>query len=200
MEKIILASASPRRRELLEQIGLEFDIVVSTDSEENIDKTLPPDIYTAELAIFKATSVAKKLNEIGRKKCVIIAADTIVYHNGNILGKPKNKSDAVNMLKALSGSCHEVYTGICVMRLDDGFMVSKSVKSDVYFKVLTDEMINAYINTREYADKAGAYGIQGMGAVLVDKIKGDYFNIVGLPLSALYDVLTNEFNFDVFGV
>lgn len=200
MEKIILASASPRRRELLEQIGLEFDIVVSTDSEEGVDKTLPPELYTAELAIFKATAVAKKLNELKRKNCIIISADTIVYKNGKILGKPKNEADAVSILKSLSGQPHEVYTGICVMRIDDGFMVSKSVKSKVYFKELTDEVIGSYISTNEYADKAGAYGIQGMGAVLVDKIEGDYFNIVGLPLGELYDVLKKEFNFDVFSV
>ncbi len=200
MEKIILASASPRRRELLEQIGLKFDIVVSTESEEDIDKTLPPELYTAELAIYKATAVAKKLSELNRKNTIIIAADTIVYKGNKILGKPKNEADAVKMLKLLSAKPHEVYTGICVMRLDDGFAVSKSVKSKVYFKELTDEVISSYISTNEYADKAGAYGIQGMGAVLVDKIEGDYFNIVGLPLSELYDVLKNEFNFDVFNV
>ena len=200
MEKIILASASPRRRELLEQLGLEFDIVVSNESEESVDKNLSPEVYTAELALFKATSIAKKLNELKRKDCIIIAADTVVYHNSKILGKPSDEAEAYNMLKSLSADVHEVYTGFCVMRLNDGFAVSKSEMTQVHFKELSDEMIKSYINTREYADKAGAYGIQSKGAVLVEKICGDYFNVVGLPLCALCDLLKSEFEIDVFNV
>lgn len=199
MERIILASASPRRRELLEQLGIKFDIVVSTETEENIDKSLPPEAYTSELALLKAAAVGKKLTELNRKNSIIIAADTVVYFDGKILGKPKNDVDARNMLKMLSDNRHEVYTGICVMRLKDAYTVSRSVKTSVKFKSLTDAMIDGYIRTQEPADKAGAYGIQGMGAVLVEEIQGDYFNVVGLPLSCLYDILKNEFDVDIFG-
>lgn len=199
MERIILASASPRRRELLEQLGIKFDIVVSTETEENIDKSLPPEAYTSELALLKAAAVGRKLTELNRKNSIIIAADTVVYFEGKILGKPKNEADARNMLKMLSDNSHEVYTGICVMRLKDAYTVSKSVKTYVKFKSLTDAMIDGYIRTQEPADKAGAYGIQEMGAVLVEEINGDYFNVVGLPLSCLYDILKNEFDVDIFG-
>lgn len=199
MERIILASASPRRRELLEQLGIKFDIVVSTETEENIDKSLPPEAYTSELALLKAAAVGKKLTELNRKNSIIIAADTVVYFDGKILGKPKNDADARDMLKMLSDNRHEVYTGICVMRLKDAYTVSRSVKTSVKFKSLTDAMIDGYIRTQEPADKAGAYGIQGMGAVLVEEINGDYFNVVGLPLSCLYDILKNEFDVDIFG-
>lgn len=193
MEKIVLASASPRRRELLEQIGIKFDIVVSNEPEDEIDKSLSPENYTSELALMKACNVAKKLTGTKRKDSLIIAADTVVYSDGKILGKPKDSDDAFRILKSLSGKAHEVYTGICVMRLTDGYAISKSIKTTVKFKELTDKTIKAYIKTGEPADKAGAYGIQGRGAVLVEEICGDYFNVVGLPLSALYDVLISEF-------
>lgn len=193
MEKIVLASASPRRRELLEQIGIKFDIVVSNEPEDEIDKSLSPENYTSELALMKACNVAKKLTGTKRKDSLIIAADTVVYSDGKILGKPKDSDDAFRILKSLSGKAHEVYTGICVMRLTDGYATSKSIKTTVKFKELTDKTIKAYIKTGEPADKAGAYGIQGRGAVLVEEIYGDYFNVVGLPLSALYDVLISEF-------
>ena len=193
MEKIVLASASPRRRELLEQIGIKFDIVVSNEPEDEIDKSLSPENYTSELALMKACNVAKKLTGTKRKDSLIIAADTVVYSDGKILGKPKDSDDAFRLLKSLSGKAHEVYTGICVMRLTDGYATSKSIKTTVKFKELTDKTIKAYIKTGEPADKAGAYGIQGGGAVLVEEICGDYFNVVGLPLSALYDVLISEF-------
>ena len=193
MEKIVLASASPRRRELLEQIGIKFDIVVSNEPEDEIDKSLSPENYTSELALMKACNVAKKLTGTKRKDSLIIAADTVVYSDGKIIGKPKDSDDAFRILKSLSGKAHEVYTGICVMRLTDGYATSKSIKTTVKFKELTDKTIKAYIKTGEPADKAGAYGIQGRGAVLVEEICGDYFNVVGLPLSALYDVLISEF-------
>ena len=193
MEKIVLASASPRRRELLEQIGIKFDIVVSNEPEDEIDKSLSPENYTSEIALMKACNVAKKLTGTKRKDSLIIAADTVVYSDGKILGKPKDSDDAFRILKSLSGKAHEVYTGICVMRLTDGYATSKSIKTTVKFKELADKTIKAYLRTGEPADKAGAYGIQGRGAVLVEEICGDYFNVVGLPLSALYDVLISEF-------
>ncbi len=193
MEKIVLASASPRRRELLEQIGIKFDIVVSNEPEDEIDKNLSPENYTSELALMKACNVAKKLTGTKRRNSLIIAADTVVYSDGIILGKPKDKEDAFRILKGLSGKTHEVYTGVCVMRLSDGYAVSESVKTSVVFKNLPDSMIKRYIETGEPMDKAGAYGIQGKGAVLVKEINGDYFNVVGLPVSTLYDMLVSEF-------
>ena len=193
MEKIVLASASPRRRELLEQIGIKFDIVVSNEPEDEIDKNLSPENYTSELALMKACNAAKKLTGTKRRNSLIIAADTVVYSDGIILGKPKDKEDAFGILKGLSGKTHEVYTGVCVMRLSDGYAVSESVKTSVVFKNLPDSMIKRYIETGEPMDKAGAYGIQGKGAVLVKEINGDYFNVVGLPVSTLYDMLVSEF-------
>ncbi len=195
MNKLILASASPRRRELLEGLGLKFDIIVSNE-EENIDKSLPPELYTGELALLKATAVAKRILE--RKKQIIIAADTVVYLEDEILEKPKDAPDAFNMIKRLSGKTHQVYTGLCVMRICDGTTVTRSIKTDVKFKTLSDEVIKQYISTMEYSDKAGGYAIQGKGAVLVEGIYGDYFNVVGLPLSALADVLRDEFGIDIF--
>lgn len=193
MEKIVLASASPRRRELLEQIGIKFDIVVSNEPEDEIDKNLSPENYTSELALMKACNVAKKLTGTKRRNSLIIAADTVVYSDGIILGKPKDKEDSFRILKGLSGKTHEVYTGVCVMRLSDGYAVSESVKTSVVFKDLPDSIIKKYIETGEPMDKAGAYGIQGKGAVLVKEINGDYFNVVGLPVSTLYDMLVSEF-------
>ena len=193
MEKIVLASASPRRRELLEQIGIKFDIVVSNEPEDEINKNLSPENYTSELALMKACNAAKKLTGTKRRNSLIIAADTVVYSDEIILGKPKDKEDAFRILKGLSGKTHEVYTGVCVMRLSDGYAVSESVKTSVVFKNLPDSMIKKYIETGEPMDKAGAYGIQGKGAVLVKEIDGDYFNVVGLPVSTLYDMLVSEF-------
>ena len=198
MEKIILASASPRRRELLALLGLEFEIMVSEEKEDNIDKTLPPDIYTNELAVLKAVSVAKKLIKDRNESFTVISADTVVYCDGKILGKPADEEDAIHMLSMLSDKVHSVYTGFCVLRTSDNFMVSKSVKTDVCFKKLTDEMIFSYVKTGEPMDKAGAYAIQGKGAVLIDKIDGDFFNVVGLPIATLCDVLCEDFGINIF--
>lgn len=198
MKKFILASASPRRKELLEQLGLEFDILVAPVDESGIDKNMSPDLYTGVLAMYKAAAAAKALRESGRTRKLVIAADTIVYSDGEILGKPKNQDDAVRMLKLLSGRKHEVYSGLCVMRIKDGYSVSRSVKTTVSFKDLSEEEIEAYVNTGEPFDKAGAYAIQGKASVFVSGISGDYNNVVGLPLSELYDILKNEFNIEIF--
>ena len=198
MSRFILASASPRRRELLEQIGLKFDILVAPTDEKGIDKNMSPDLYTGVLAMYKAAAAAKALREEGYNDKIVIGADTIVYNDGKILGKPLDKKDAQNMLKSLSGKEHEVYTGVCVMRIKDGYSVSRSVKTDVRFKELSDKEINAYLNTSEYIDKAGGYAVQGKASVFINKISGDYFNVVGLPLSELYDILKNEFNIEIY--
>lgn len=193
MSEIILASASPRRRELLGNMGLSFTIKVSKTNEGAVDIQVPPEIYVQELALLKACAVAKTV--IDKKDVIIISADTIVVNDGKILGKPKDEGDAKEMLASLSGKTHSVYTGFCVMRLYDAFTVCKNVRTDVVFKKLTEEKIERYIDTKEPMDKAGSYGIQGLGAMLIDRIEGDYFNVVGLPVSELADVLETEFGF-----
>ena len=196
MHKIILASQSPRRRELLEAIGMNFEVIVSEVDETSISKeNIPVGIYVQELALMKAAAVAKKV--LKDKEAIIISADTIVTLNGKILGKPKDENDAFKMLSMLSGREHEVYTGYCVMRIKDGYTICNNVKTTVSFKQLTEEKIKRYIKTGEPMDKAGAYGIQGIGGVLIDKIDGDYANVVGIPISALADTLENEFDINI---
>lgn len=196
-EHMILASASPRRKELLSSIGLEYKVVVSDADESAVSREgVPPHIYVQELALIKAAAAAKQVMK--DKKAIIISADTIVVNGGKILGKPSDAQEAFDMLLSLSGHSHQVYTGYCVMRVRDGKTVCSSVKTDVYFKELSEDKIWRYIATGEPADKAGAYGIQGYGGVLVDKIDGDYQNVVGLSVSALADTLETEFDIEIF--
>lgn len=191
MSEIILASSSPRRKELLSNMGLDFSVCVSDADESTVSKEVPPYIYVQELAFLKAAAVAKD----AAKNTVVIGADTIVVNNGEILGKPKDEEDAFTMLKSLSGKTHQVYTGYCVMRVSDAYTVCERVCTDVTFKELSDEKIDGYIKTGEPMDKAGAYGIQGYGAMLIESINGDYFNVVGLPINALSETLENDFGF-----
>ena len=176
MKKIILASASPRRKELLTTAGVEFEVLVSEADETVPEGTAPKDaaIMTAEK---KALAVAENSRD-----SVVIGADTIVVIDGIILGKPKDEADAADMLRTLSGREHDVITGVCIT---DGEKTEKFAQvSRVRFYSLTDEEIADYIATKEPMDKAGSYGIQGRGCVLVESIEGDYFNIVGLPVAA----------------
>lgn len=196
MKKIILASASPRRQEILKNIGLQFEILVSDADESKIDKNaVPVSIYVQELAMLKALAVAEKLKN---KNALIIAADTVVYLDGKILGKPKDESDAKNMLKALSGRCHSVFTGVCVMDAKTLKSVCANEETKVYFKELSEERIDDYVRTKEPMDKAGAYAVQGLGGMLVEKTEGDFLNVIGLPAKKLFDILEKEFEFDVF--
>ena len=175
MKKIILASASPRRKELLTTAGVEFEVLVSEADETIPEGTAPRDaaMMTAEK---KALAVAENRDGI------VIGADTIVVIDDKILGKPKDEADAFGMLRLLSGREHEVITGVCIT---DGEKTEKFAQvSKVRFYDLTDDEITAYVATKECNDKAGAYGIQGRGCVLVESIEGDYFNIVGLPVAA----------------
>ncbi|MBQ8301834.1 MAG: septum formation inhibitor Maf [Clostridia bacterium] len=196
MAEFILASASPRRKELLSLITKEFDVIVSDADEDSVSKNIPVTLYVQELALLKAAATAKEV--LKRKDVIIIAADTIVTLDGKILGKPDGTDGAFEMLKSLSGRVHEVYTGYCIMRMSDGRMVCNSVRTEVEFKELTDEKIRGYIATSEPMDKAGAYGIQGYGSKLVRGINGDYFNVVGLPVSAICDTLEKEFEIETF--
>lgn len=182
---VILASASPRRKEIMEKANIKFEVIVS-DADENIDEKRP-DVYVLEIAKRKAAAIENETD-------IIIAADTAVAIGESILGKPKDENDAFEMLRLLSGEKHSVYTGVCVKKGEK--QISFCEKSDVYFKELTDTEIKNYIKTKEPFGKAGAYAIQGIGALLVEKIEGDYQNIVGLPISRLYTVLKKEFEFE----
>ena len=196
MVKYILASASPRRRELMNIITDKFEVVVSDADESAVDPTsVPPAIYVQELSLLKAAATAKKV--LKNKKAVIIAADTIVVRDNEILGKPKDKADAARILKSLSGRAHDVYTGYCIMRIADAKTFCGSVKTAVKFRELSDETIDEYIKTGEPMDKAGAYGIQAKGALLVEGITGDYFNVVGFPVGEIGKKLQEEFDITV---
>lgn len=176
MRKIILASASPRRRELLTTADVEFEVVVS-----DADETVPEGTAPKEAAMMTAEKKALAVCGICPDS-VVIGADTIVVAENRILGKPKDEADAVAMLRFLSGKEHEVITGVCIT---DGNRTERFAQvSNVRFYELTDEEIAAYVATKEPMDKAGSYGIQGRGCVLVESIRGDYFNIVGLPVAA----------------
>lgn len=196
--KFILASGSPRRREILDELGLDFDISVSDADESVIDKSaVPPDIYVQELALLKANAVFKKKKFSDGS--IILAADTIVVLDGEIIGKPADKAQAFEMLSKLSGKEHSVYTGICAIDTSRAFEASEVCETKVVFDNIDEKKIKAYIKTGEPMDKAGAYGIQGRGAVLIKEIKGDYFNVVGLPVKTLADLLEKEFEFDILG-
>lgn len=186
-KRIILASASPRRKELMEQAGYIFEIQVSK-KEEFYTSTEPDDIVK-ELALLKAKDIADN-NE--QNNMVIIGADTVVAYGGKILGKPKSEEEAFDMIKSFQGDKHQVYTGVAVLSYDTQGreeIVNHAVKTDVYVNAMTDEEIWAYIKADNVLDKAGSYGIQSGFAVHIEKIEGDYFNVVGLPVSYIYNVL-----------
>ena len=189
--RIILASASPRRRELMAMAGYEFEIKVS--HKEEIYTSTEPSEIVKELALLKAEDIAKQ--EIifsNEKELIVIGADTVVAHAGKILGKPKSKEDAFRMIKGFQGDKHQVYTGVAVIKYDgegQKTVVNEAVKTDVYVNPMADEEIRKYIESDIVMDKAGAYGIQSGFAIHIEKIEGDYFNVVGLPISFIYEVL-----------
>ena len=185
MKTIILASASPRRKELLSKTGLKFRVDESS-YEENLKLTLKPDKLAIFLAREKARDVARR-----HRNALIISADTIVVLKNRVFGKPRSRKEAKEMLKALSGKAHTVITGYTIMDTGSGEELSGSVKSKVFFKVLSEREIDAYIKSGEPLDKAGAYGVQGLGAVIVRRIEGDFFNVMGLPLNSLAESLKN---------
>lgn len=186
LNNIILASASPRRQELLKHITDDFTVKVSS-VEEIVPNEICADETPEFLAMLKAKDVAQSFPE-----SLVIGADTCVLADGKILGKPKDKNDAYNMLSLLSGKTHTVITGCALVAGDKS--ISFSVSTDVEFYSLTEEEINDYINTSEPFDKAGAYGIQGKGSLLVKGINGDYFNVVGLPVAKLSRVIKSFYN------
>lgn len=189
-KEIILASKSPRRRDLLTSLGLTFTVTV-TDTDESIPDGTAPDAAVCLLAERKATAVAAE-----NPDAIVIGADTVVYlSEGNvILGKPKDDEDAKRILRMLSGNSHFVYTGVAVV--SDGNVTVDVEVTEVRFRKLDEDEINDYIKTKEHTDKAGAYGIQSLGGIFVDGIVGDYFNVTGMP-KALTAALLRRHGVDI---
>lgn len=181
MKRFIVASASPRRKELLSNVGFSFEVIPS-DADESCDGELTPVELVRELALRKAKSVFEKNTD-----AVVLGCDTVVEYGGTVLGKPESREDAKRMLRMLSGKTHNVHTGVCVTDSENTVSFEKTVRVEFY--ELTDELIDSYVGTGECDDKAGAYGIQGKGCFLVKGIEGDYFSVVGLPVSETARVL-----------
>lgn len=189
MRKIILASGSPRRKEILEIVGAEFEIITS-DIEEVVREGESPETVVRALAFEKATDVSKRVEE----GSLVIAADTIVFKD-KILGKPVDDQDAYDMLSSLKNDSHSVFTGVCVIEAGSHKKIVEVVETKVFTKNFSDETIKNYIKSGEVFGKAGAYAIQGLGSLLIDHIEGDYLNVVGLPISRLESILEKHFNF-----
>ena len=187
--QVILASASPRRKELLELIGAEFKII-TINKEEIITSTNPEEVVK-ELSMMKAQDVAAGVSG----PAIILGADTVVAHGGRILGKPKDREDAVRMITSFAGEEHQVYTGVCIIRKEaDGsqkiISFAEGTKVSVY--PMSAEEIERYVDSGEPMDKAGAYAIQGLFAPYIKGIEGDYYNIVGFPIAGIYQRLKEE--------
>lgn len=183
MKPIILASTSPRRKELLEKLGLQFQ-VVSSNYEEDMNSKLKPLELAKRLSAGKAGAVVAQFPQH-----IIIAADTFIAFSNELLGKPHTATDVTKMLKKISGKPISVITGFTIIDTSKNKKISKSVETKVYIKNLSDKEIAAYVKTKEPMDKAGAFAIQGIGAVIVKKIDGDFFNVMGLPLFDLSESL-----------
>jgi len=182
-KRLVLASGSPRRRELLEMIGLDFDVNVPDVHETSLHEN-DPSRFVTEVALAKALSVSASCED-----ALVLGADTVVVLDGRILGKPRDAADAARMLRALGGRTHEVYTGIALVDSVTGLTKTGFERSEVTMKKLTEDEIDRYVVTREPADKAGSYGIQGLGAIFINHIRGCYFNVMGLPLARLYQMI-----------
>ena len=182
---IVLASASPRRRELMEQFCGKNLVIVPAEGEEVVPDNVGPGETVEALARGKAREVAARLRAegAGNREDIVIGADTIVWHEGRIFGKPHSQEEAAAMLRSLSGCTHEVYTGVSLIYGDRE--LTEHEKTAVTFRVMTEKEILDYIATGEPMDKAGAYGAQGLGALFVSSIEGDFFNVMGLPLCRL---------------
>lgn len=190
MKTIVLASASPRRKALLKQIGLKFKVDIGVQ-EDVLTAGTEPHQLARHISLRKALSVAGNYQD-----AIIIAADTFGIIDGQILGKPHSENEARAMLQTISGRCHAVITGFTIMDTDTTKTLSSSVETMVFIKHLTQIEIETYVKSGEPLDKAGAYAIQGLGAVIVERIEGDYSNVMGLPLCALTTAL-KEFGINV---
>lgn len=183
--KLILGSASLRRAELLNRITTNFEILISDFDEESVIFSGDCAKYVQEISLGKAMSVSKKLEE----DAIIIGCDTVVFFNDAVLGKPSSEKDAFNMLRLLSGNFHFVYSGVTIYNTKENKFITDFNRTKVKFSMLSDKQILEYIKTGEPMDKAGAYGIQGKGSIFVEEICGCYYNVVGLPLNKIYNLL-----------
>lgn len=184
--EIILASSSERRQELLKRITEDFQIIVSSFDEDKVEFNGDCAEYVIKLATGKAKDIVSKCND----EAIIIGCDTVVSYKDKVLGKPKNEEEAFSMLKMLSNNTHQVYSGIAIIHKPSMAIKTDFVCTNVKFSEISEERIRRYISTGEPMDKAGAYGIQGLAGVFVEKIDGCYYNVVGLPLNKLYNMLT----------
>jgi septum formation protein len=189
--KLILASASPNRRNLLKKLGLKFEVMESEICED-LPQNLPPERRVCKMALLKAESVARKVED-----GLVIGADTVVVYKGEVFGKPKDKIEAKRMLKQLSGTTHWVLTGLALVDAESGRSAVELVGTEIVMKSLTDWEIERYIATGESTGKAGAVCIQGRGAQFITKVNGCYYNAIGLPISKLVDML-KEFGYNVW--
>ncbi len=188
-QRLILASSSPRRQELIQSLGLPYIIRVS-DADETVEEKISPAELVEVLSLRKASTVLDML-EASEKEGIIIGSDTVVVYQDEVLGKPVDEQDSFRMLKALQGSTHQVYSGVACVDAATGKQVVSHRVTHVKMKIMSDAQILRYIATGEPKDKAGSYAIQGIGATIVESIEGDYFTVVGLPLSLLSDLLVN---------
>lgn len=189
INKIFLASGSPRRRELIERLNIPFEVTPS-DSDETFDVKLSIEDNLSRVSYLKAKAVLDKMGELKDGE-IILAADTVVSYEGVIFGKPKSREHAFSMLKTLQGNVHEVYSGVTIISNSRNLSFTEVTK--VEFNPMTNEEINNYIDTNEPMDKAGAYGIQGYSSLYIKKIDGDYYNVMGLPLSKTYMIMKKFF-------
>ena len=183
---VILASGSPRRKELLEMLGVKDLKIIPAKGEEKAPEGLQP----GELVMALAAQKGREVKDLCPGDDVIIAADTIVWHENRVYGKPHSREEAIAMLRSLSGRAHQVYTGVCVIRGETELL--RYNMSSVRFRDMSDDEIEAYVDTGEPMDKAGAYGAQGKGALFVEGIDGDFFNVMGLPLCTLGQMLEKQ--------
>lgn len=186
---VILASGSPRRKELLKLLGVDFKII--TSNKEEIVTSQNPEAVVKELSMMKAEDVAQGVDG----PAIILGADTVVAYKGQILGKPKDRADAIRMISSFAGDEHQVYTGVCMIRKEaDGRVkkISFAEKTQVSVYPMTKQEIERYVDSGEPMDKAGAYAIQGLFAPYIKEISGDYYNIVGFPIARIYQCLKAE--------
>ena len=182
MYRIILASASPRRREIMNQVGIRFEVMASVGEEVTTESA--PDKVVCELSAQKAAEILQKTEGVA----IVLGADTIVAHRGRILGKPADAEDAKCMIRSFAGDTHEVFTGVTVLVRDADGTVKKNsfaVRTGVCVRAMSEAEIDWYVATKEPLDKAGAYGIQGKFAPFIEGIDGDYYNVVGFPIAAV---------------
>lgn len=195
MKQLILASQSPRRKILLQQIGIPFSVFPS-DVKEPINMKMSPDKMVIDLSEKKAEQVCRELERCSQGSDIVLAADTIVVLDDVVMGKPKDPEEAFNMLGALSGRWHEVITGVTLKTVNSTNKITHAEKTKVKMRKLSKQTIQRYIDSGEPFDKAGAYGIQGLGALLVEKLHGCYYNVVGLPLYRV-SVMLNDMGFEI---